>query len=380
MSSIADYNSDYFTEEDREVFSKALVRLARCDVASRRPRNTTGQVFLWKEGNVVVVRRNETLDRVFKKLTTENFLAAPVVDDTISSQYCGVIDLLDLVVYTTEVLFSGETSPAWIDFWQRSNKFKETQVHEVMKHVRARGGAAAAAGSGSGGGAIDIYHALGDGYSLLHAFETLARTGCHRVPVVNNLNRIVGIYTESMAVSDIRQSLHHFGALGELKVKDMVQSDCLFTIKESDRAIDAFRKMSELGVSGLPIVDADGILTGSISIRDLRGCGTSGEHFSRLFWTVADYKAESRRTYTQQAPPTHWTTQSLPRNARYVTPNDTFNDVVRAFNDGNLHRVFVVSQASADKGAPVPISVISQRDLIAQVLMSLGTMNAQSLT
>jgi hypothetical protein len=70
MSSIADYNSDYFTEEDREVFSKALVRLARCDVASRRPRNTTGQVFLWKEGNVVVVRRNETLDRVFKKLST----------------------------------------------------------------------------------------------------------------------------------------------------------------------------------------------------------------------------------------------------------------------------------------------------------------------
>lgn len=302
----------------------------------------------------------------------ENFLAAPVVDDTVSAQYCGVIDLLDLVVYTTDVLFSGETSPEWIDFWQRSNKFKETQVWEAMKHVRLTNRARAA-------GSNDVYHALGDGYSLLHAFETLARTNCHRIPVVNNNNRIVGIYTESMACSDIRQSLHHFGTLGDLKVKDMRQSDCLFTVRETDRAIDAFRRMSELSVSGLPIVDAEGVLTGSISIRDLRGCGTSGEHFARLFWTVKDYKDQARREFTSQAPPTHWTTQSLPRNARYVTPTDTLSDVVRAFNDGNLHRVFVVSQASADAGAPIPVAVISQRDLIAQVLMSIGTMNGQSL-
>ncbi len=300
----------------------------------------------------------------------ENFLAAPVVDDTVSSQFCGVIDLLDLVVFTSEVLFSGESSPAWIDFWQRSNKFKETQVWEVLKHVRM---------SNRARGPTDVYHALGDGYSLLHAFEVLARTGCHRIPVVNNLNRIVGIYTESMAASDIRQSLHHFGSLADLKVADMRQSDCLFTIKESDRAIDAFRKMSELTVSGLPIVDTDGVLTGSISIRDLRGCGTSGEHFARLFWTVKDFKDQARREFPAQAPPTHWTTQSLPRNARYVTPNDTFSDVVRAFNDGNLHRVFVVTQESADRGAPSPIAVISQRDLICQVLLSLGTMTPQSL-
>jgi len=367
--SAGEYKSEEWTASDREVYDKSLLRLARTPIEDRRPRNATGQIFVWKEGNVVVVRRNETLDRVFKKLTVENFLSAPVVDDSISSQYCGVIDMLDLVCYTTDVLFSGETSPAWIDFWQRSNKFKETQVWEVLKSNRY------AARHKS---PVDVYHTLSDGYSLLHAFEVLARTGCHRVPVVSNSNRIVGLYTESMAISDIRQSLHLFGRLAEMKVSDMRQSDVVFTIRDSDRAIDAFRKMAELSVSGLPIVDAEGVLIGSISIRDLRGCGTSGEHFSRLFWTVKDFKEQTRREYPKQSTITHWTSQDVPRTARYVTPNDTFADVVRAFNDGNLHRVYVVTQASADRGAPVVTSVISQRDLIAQVLITLGTMPASA--
>ncbi len=367
--SSGEYKSDEWSASDKESFDKSLARLARTPIEDRRPRNATGQIFVWKEGNVVVVRRNETLDRVFKKLTVESFLSAPVIDDTISSQYCGVIDMLDLVCFTTDVLFTGETSPAWIDFWQRSNKFRETQVWEVMKGNRY---------TSRHRTPVDVYHTLSDGYSLLHAFEVLARTGCHRVPVVSNLNRIVGLYTESMAVSDIRQSLHLYGKLAELKVSDMRQSDVVFSIRDTDRAIDAFRKMSELSVSGLPIVDTEGTLIASISIRDLRGCGTSGEHFSRLFWTVKDFREQTRREFPKQAPPTHWTSQEVPRSARYVTPNDTFADVVRAFNDGNLHRIYVVSQASADRGKPVVTAVISQRDLIAQVLITLGTMSASS--
>lgn len=351
--------------EDFKPEDKALLRLARTPIEDRRPRNSSGQIFVWKEGSVVVVRKNETLDRVFKKLTVENFLSCPVVDDTISSQYCGVIDILDLVTFTVDVLFAGESNAAWLDFWQKSQKFKETQVWEVLKHNR----------KATGRGPHDIYHTLGEGFSLLHAFEVLSQSGCHRVPVVNALNRICGIYTESMAISDIRQSLHLFGALPDMRVRDMKQSDCVFAIKETDKAIDAFRKMVELDVSGLPIVDHEGVLIGSVSIRDLRGVGTSGEHFSRLFWNVKEYKDQARKEFPACAPSTHWTTQSLPRSARYVTQNDTFSDVIRAFNDGNLHRIYVVSQESADRGMPIVTGVIAQRDIISQVLLSLGTLS-----
>lgn len=359
-----DYKSDLWTDKDRENFDRATLKLARVPIEDRRPRNTTGQIFVWREGNVVVVRRNETLDRVFKKLTVENFLSCPVVDDTVASTYCGMISIMDMVVYITEVLFQGESSPAWIDFFARSTRFRSTQVHEIMAHTRQRRNSP-----------VDVYKTLSDGYSLLHALETLARTGCHRVPVVNSANRIVGIYTESMGISDIRQSMHLFGSLVDLKVEDMQQSECVFTVRESDRAIDAFRKMSELQISGLPIVDADGVLTGAISVRDLRGVGTSGEHFSRLYWSVKDYKNVARKEFPHAAPASHWTTQTVPKSARYVTPSDDFATVIRSMNDGNMHRIYVCSEASAEAGKPVPIAVISQGDVITTVLKVCGTIS-----
>lgn len=291
------------------------------------------------------------------------------MDDTVSSQYCGVVDILDLVCYTTDVLFSGDTSPAWIDFWQRSSKFRETQVWEVMKTSRY---------TSRYRSPVDIYHTLPDGFSLLHAFEVLARTNCHRIPVVNGQNRIVGIYTESMAVSDIRQSLHLFGRLADLRVSKMLMSKNVHSMKDTDRAIDAFRKMAELNVSGMPVTDEEGVLESSISIRDLRGVGTGGEHFARLFWTIREFREQARKDFPKQAPATHWTSQEVPRSARFVTPNDTFADVVRSFNDGNLHRIYVCSQSSVDLQKPTVIGVISLRDLIAQTLISFGAMHAST--
>lgn len=67
--SAGEYKSQEWNEDDRETFDAALLRLARIPIEERRPRNATGQIFVWKENNVVVVRRNETLDRVFKKLS-----------------------------------------------------------------------------------------------------------------------------------------------------------------------------------------------------------------------------------------------------------------------------------------------------------------------
>ena len=80
----SEYKSDEWSVEDRSVFDKGLSRLARIPIEDRRPRNATGQVFVWKEGNVVVVRRNETLDRVFKKLSTLLSL--------ILRYFCAIID------------------------------------------------------------------------------------------------------------------------------------------------------------------------------------------------------------------------------------------------------------------------------------------------
>jgi CBS domain-containing protein len=338
-----------------------VLHLARTMISDKRPRRTTGEVWIWKEGNVATVRKSEPISRVMKKLVTENFLSAPVLDE--SGLYCGVVDMLDLVKYITG-LFAGETSSAWTDYFAKQTLFKEAIVADVIKSKMAS----------KRFDPTDVYHTLEEGYSLLHAFEVLARTGCHRVPVINS-GKIVGIYSNSMAISHIKQNLSILGEIGSMKVADMCQSYDVKTIVESKSAIDAFNLMVETGVSGLAVTDNQGILVDTISIRDLRGLGCEGDQFASLFSnTVTDFKVLSRKVHPTQASSTHYSNRRLPKSALYATPTQTFRDVISMLNDGNIHRVFVCSDSSDAAGAPRAIGVISQTDVIKTVLHACGTL------
>merc|ERR1712166_1146646 len=88
------------------------------------PRGTTGEVVIHKEGPVMTVQRDETLPRVLRKLATEGFLAAPVLD---GRQYVGFISMLDLVRHTTN-LFWGDTVEQWVNFWDKEERFQTTTV------------------------------------------------------------------------------------------------------------------------------------------------------------------------------------------------------------------------------------------------------------
>lgn len=170
--------------QERKSSDELLLHLARTMIADKRPRRTTGEIWIWKEGNVATVRKNEPISRTLNKLATENFLSCPVLDET--GSYVGVVDMLDFCIYLTS-LFAGESSAAWTDFFAKRQEWDDKCVSDIMKtkswtHRR---------------GSHDVYATLQDGFSLLHAFEVLARTKCHRIPVVNDANNIVGIYTNS---------------------------------------------------------------------------------------------------------------------------------------------------------------------------------------
>jgi hypothetical protein len=95
---------------------------------------------------------------------------------------------------------------------------------------------------------------------------------------------------------------------------------------------------------------------------------TSGEDFSRLFEDVKSYKQFTKQRFTRLAPKAHWSMAATPIKGRYVTEDQTFEDVIRKMRDGNIHRVWVCSAASVREGRPVPIKVLSQGDVLKQVL------------
>ena len=60
----------------------------------------------------------------------------------------------------------------------------------------------------------------------------------------------------------------------------------VMTVQETDTAIDAFKRIANNCINGLAVLDADGKLTGNLSLRDLRAIGPDGGNFFHLFRTV----------------------------------------------------------------------------------------------
>lgn len=360
-----DTSSDYkATRVKRGVMSEKtmdgfLTWLARHPL-DQIPRDTTGDCYLWKVGSVMVVRHDEKISNVFKKLTTEGFLSAPVMRD---GNYFGYIDLFDLVTFAAD-LFEGETSESWTDFFEKRDDWRSATVGQIIQTTKWMARTPA----------IDPFQPCLYDSSMLYVFEHMARSGTHRVALLDRKDQLLGIMTESMCISFLRQNMFRLGELKNLKIEKILPDlpKDIVVVKEADTAMQAFKLMAEHHLTGLPIVDDDGVLTGAISTRDLRGVGATGEQFSQLFQSVQAYKRQIRKDFPRQAPRTHYSSKLVPVAGLYVTPQSTIADVIGCMNDGNIHRVFVCDLASANMGKPRVISVITQRDLIMQLLVECG--------
>ena len=76
--------------------------------------------------------------------------------------------------------------------------------------------------------------------------------------------------------------------------------------------------MRNTNTHGLAIVNTEGILVGSLSVRDLRGIGQNGAVFSRLFKTVKEFKEDTVEMFPKLGPTGHYDVGRVPLTARYV--------------------------------------------------------------
>lgn len=329
----------------------------RNEVSGHKPRRLTGKVECQKEGTVMTVQSTDLLPSVFKKLSTEGFLSAPVC---IGSDLVGEVTLLDLVKHVNS-LFFGSSESDWIDWFEKKLYFQTTPVSmlttepsEYLRHP---------------------YKTMSEHFTSFAALELMAREKNHQILLLDSSpgKKLCGILTQSMLISFLRQNKEKWGPdFTNLKVIDFQFDEAnkkpLQTVEESETAINAFLRMEEEDVHGLPIVDKNGVLTGCISVRDLRGVGTDGSQFYRLYRTVRAYKDMVRSEHESLAPPTHYSKEQVPFGGVYVTPQDTMETVIKKMNDGNLHRVFICSVESARLGRPIPMGVISQSDVLLNTL------------
>lgn len=266
--------------------------------------------------------------------------------------------MFDLVKYVNGLFFS-TTEEDWVEFFDKQLDFRSTIASSIMSEPTEYNRCP--------------FPTLNQNFTSFAALELMARNKNHSVLLVNDEEKLSGILTQSMLISFLRQTKSKWSPeFRTMEVKDFTletkPKKSLKTVREDEHVINALLRMEDEDVLGLPVVDHEGILTGCISVRDLRGVGHDGAKFFRLYRTVKSFKALCAEEFDRLAPTTHYSNKTVPASAVYVTPEATMEDVMNKMDDGNLHRVFICSTESAARGKPVPIGVISQSDVLYQTL------------
>jgi len=307
-----------------------------------------------RTGEVVVCYEDDTLQHVFNELITQGFLGCPVLDN--NNKYIHFVDMLDItkaVLAAFGVYTAGhggenvETREERFISFAKTEAFTKATVKKLLEDFKKD---------------VPPPPAVYRGTSLIHTIEILARENSRRVPFMDGNKIIKGIVTNSMCISLLDQNMYKLASIRTKTVSSMLvgMKDTMVSVKPSDSALDAFKRMIEHDVIGLPVINEDGELINNLSIRDLRILGGSLNHFLRLYLTVATFKQICSDEFKRQTPP----------KPIFVLPSDTFEDVIRAMDDGNIHRVYVANLN--DKGHPVPTHVISQRDVLRFLIYLCG--------
>lgn len=192
----------------------------------------------------------------------------------------------------------------------------------------------------------------------------MVRTGVRRVPLLGPDHRVLNILTQSMLISLFDQQINRFNGIRDVKIRDMLPGLCqqLVVVCEDETVLKGFEEIVHRDISGIGVVNKEGRLTGSLSIRDLRGIiGVQGTfNLERYEMSIKEYRRLLLMEYAQQTPPAPIVLQ----------PDSTFSDLINAMDDGNIHRVFIVER-DAD-GVELPTHVCTQRDVLRWILYQCG--------
>lgn len=305
---------------------------------------------------ILKVQIDDRATEVLASLMREGFQSAPVME---GNRCVGFIDMLVLVKYITDTFtFSSDPKQSWLSFYNQREKFANATVREVMmknyySYARMQ---------------PEVVYEYSSTFS---AMESMSDAAAHRLAVLNNRvdRKLVGILTQSMVISELRQRQHLVETMLNKKVGDVISYFKLVqTIRDDAIALNGFKKMSNNHITGLAITNADGVLEDTLSVTDLKGIGANGEHIGNLYKTVKEFKEATREIIPQVAPRAHYSGKQTPILPIYVTPADTLLDVLHKMDDGNIHRVWVCSETSHDNGRPVPTNVITQSDFIKYIV------------
>jgi CBS domain-containing protein len=267
------------------------------------------------------VKDSDTLLKAFHKIQSHNVLSLPVYDE-IAHRFFGVIDCLDLCNFFTDIAhaYADNKKSSWADFVATEEKFNEATCGSVRNESKH-----------------DSYTQIMPNANLTTAISLMTLfPGVHRLAVVGPYPtyELLGVLTQSDLLAFIWEQLGHEDAIFSKTVQQLeLGKRHVICVPLHHKMADAWKTIKTTGVSGIAVVDADGILCGNISASDIK----LDKDFS--IDSIVELSQKPVSAIVEQQKKKWAKKHAFPVT---LTSSATVADVIKLVMDNHVHRVYVI--------------------------------------
>jgi CBS domain-containing protein len=269
---------------------------------------------------------NMTLYESLELLYSNNITSAPVINP--HDQFLGIVDVMDIAGYILHTLRNSSPVSDFPSFEKVTQKFYETHVDKLISRTSKPP-------STSESSSLQQVVTL---FRLSQYFKP------HRIPLIDSKGRLIEIVSQFDLVAFAHANKESLGEMlfktvGELKLAKnvvMVRSDVSFS--------DGLSILYNNNISGMALVDEEGVLITNFSASDLRGIRAS--IFSNYNWTILDFLKKGTEKHEI-------------RNVLTCKQDSTLDEVLNLIVSNHIHRVYIVNEKNQ------PLGIICLYDLLS---------------
>lgn len=299
--------------------------------------HTVAQAMVEKP-KIFRVKDSDSLLKAFHKLQKNKILSLPVYDES-KNRFFGFIDVLDIVNFVVKIAgaYKHNKKTTWVHFLETEELFNSATCGSVknMSHH-------------------DLYTQVMPGANLTTAISLMTMfDSVHRLAVVGKYPRydLQGLITQFDVVNYLSKNLDKSDPkFGQTLEQLRLGFRKVVSVPEHQHVADAFRLIKSHKVSGVAVVDADGLLVGNISASDVRlDKDFSVDSIVEFCWQPVLNIIKQRKEHAQQ------------HNKPYpisVKPSATLQQVIDIIVTNRIHRVYIVDEHNKLQG------VVSLSDIL----------------
>jgi CBS domain-containing protein len=217
---------------------------------------------------------------------------------------------------------------------------------------------------------LDPVYMVCGSFPLKSVADLMVATKAHRILVLDEKGHFANVISQTRLLEILSAIMTGFPELSRPIIQTELWARAIKhveSIHEYEMAFIAFRKMKEKKVSGLAVLNDQGVIVGNISTSDIKLLEFDMIFFSMLGYDIAGYlNLVSKPELLHQKPirfrPLREALSILPRPVVTCRSSDSMGYIMAILLHYRIHRVYVVDDGNK------PIGVISLHDILSEIM------------